>query len=117
MCARLADTLPLAEVALHFHDTRGTAIANVIAAIEGGVRIFDAASGGLGGCPYAPGASGNLATEDLVYVLERMGVATGIDQERLCQASTFMQAEIGRPLPGRMIQAYSAGCRTPESAS
>jgi hydroxymethylglutaryl-CoA lyase len=83
----LANHVEKGRLAYHFHDTRGTAVANVSAALEEGISICDSSAGGLGGCPYAPGAGGNLATEDLVYFLERSGVPTGIDPERLAQAS------------------------------
>ena len=77
LLGRLTESLPLDRVAVHFHDTRGTALANVLAALEQGVGIVDSAAGGTGGCPYAPGASGNLATEDLLYMLQGMGIETG----------------------------------------
>ena len=98
-------------IAMHFHDTRGTAIANVCAALEGGVTIFDSASGGLGGCPYAPGASGNLATEDLLYLMGRLGIETGVSIDQVGVAARFIQEKIGRALPGRMIQAHNACLR------
>jgi hydroxymethylglutaryl-CoA lyase len=101
----LAPAIPLDRIALHFHDTRGTALANVLAALDGGVRTFDASAGGLGGCPFAPGATGNLATEDLVYMLNGMGVKTGVDLEALVRASAFMEEKIGHPLPSRSYQA------------
>ena len=75
----IAERVPLEQIALHFHDTRGTALANVLVALDLGIRTFDASAGGLGGCPYAPGATGNLATEDLLYMLDGLGVETGID--------------------------------------
>jgi hydroxymethylglutaryl-CoA lyase len=90
-------TFDKATVAWHFHDTRGTAIANVAAALERGYEAFDASAGGLGGCPYAKGAGGNLATEDLVYFLERSGFATGVDIKALAQASLPVLGLIGRP--------------------
>jgi hydroxymethylglutaryl-CoA lyase len=104
----LSSEIPLAKLALHFHDTRGTALANVVAGIESGITIFDASIGGLGGCPYAPGASGNLATEDLVYMLSGMGVATGIDLEKLTDAGALAQEILGRALPGRYLKARLA---------
>jgi isopropylmalate/homocitrate/citramalate synthase len=79
---RLRQSVPVDQVAVHFHDTRGTALANVYAALELGVSIVDSSAGGLGGCPYAPGASGNLATEDLLYMLHGMGIETGVDLTR-----------------------------------
>src|SRR5438874_7030108 len=83
----LLQVVPVQRLAMHFHDTRGTALANALAALEMGIATFDASSGGLGGCPYAPGASGNMATEDLVYMLEKMGIDTAVDLNRLVAAS------------------------------
>ncbi len=83
-------------LALHFHDTRGTALANVYAGLQCGVTTYDASAGGLGGCPYAPGASGNLATEDLLYFLEGLGIATGVTLAKVVEASRFL-AEASRP--------------------
>jgi hydroxymethylglutaryl-CoA lyase len=97
------------SLALHMHDTRGTALANVLVALEAGVSTFDASVGGMGGCPYAPGASGNLATEDLVYLLRGMGFETGVDLERLVAAGELAQRLVGRPLPGKTLQAELAG--------
>src|SRR5581483_6723485 len=109
---RLLDALlrrvPADRVALHFHDTRGTALANVLAALESGVTTFDASAGGLGGCPYAPGASGNLATDDLIYMLDGLGIETGISLERLSEASAFIASKIDHPLPSRYAQARRA---------
>jgi hydroxymethylglutaryl-CoA lyase len=96
------------ELALHMHDTRGTALANVLVGLEAGLTTFDASIGGLGGCPYAPGASGNLATEDLVYMLHGMGYETGIDWKRLVAAGALAQRLVGRPLPGKALQAALA---------
>ena len=84
------------RIAMHMHDTRGTALANVLVGLEGGVTTFDASVGGLGGCPYAPGASGNLATEDLVYMLRGMGVDTGVDLGKLVSAGELAQRLVGR---------------------
>lgn len=109
----LAGEVSLEKIALHLHDTRGTALANAVAGLEVGVRAFDSAAGGLGGCPYAPGASGNLATEDLVYMLHGMGVATGTDLDRLCEVSLRLESVLGRPLPSKVLAAYRArreGC-------
>ncbi len=97
----VAERVPMAKIALHFHDTRGTALANVLAALDLGVTTFDASAGGLGGCPYAPGATGNLATEDLVYMLNGLGVFTGVDLKALVEASGFIESRIGHPLPSR----------------
>jgi hydroxymethylglutaryl-CoA lyase len=93
------------QLAMHFHDTRGTALANVTAALELGIRCFDASTGGTGGCPYAPGASGNLATEDLVYLLDREGMSHGIDLDGVLVAARFVAETLGRPLTSRVGQA------------
>jgi hydroxymethylglutaryl-CoA lyase len=97
--------LPVEKIALHFHDTRGTALANVLVGLELGVRDFDASVAGLGGCPYAPGASGNLATEDLIYMLDGMGIETGVDLDRLLDAGKVAEEIVGRALPGKVHQA------------
>jgi hydroxymethylglutaryl-CoA lyase len=96
---------PSAKLAMHMHDTRGTALANVVVGLEMGIRTFDASVGGLGGCPYAPGAAGNLATEDLVYMLHGMGVRTGIDLDKLVEAGRVASAIVGRELPGKVLKA------------
>ena len=101
----LLSEVPAEQLALHMHDTRGQALANVLVGLELGIRTFDAAIGGLGGCPYAPGASGNLATEDLVYMLHHMGVQTGIDPEKLFEAGRVAEAVVRRELPGRVHRA------------
>ena len=93
------------QIALHLHDTRGTALANMLVGLECGVRDFDSSIAGLGGCPYAPGAAGNLATEDLVFTLHGMGVRTGIDLDRLWEAGKVAESIVGRPLPGKVHQA------------
>ncbi len=108
--------LMLAEVsadklAMHMHDTRGQALANVLVGLELGIRTFDAAIGGLGGCPYAPGASGNLATEDVVYMFEHMGIATGVDLAKLHEAGRIAEALVQRPLPGRVHRAGLRGVK------
>ncbi|HVR38630.1 MAG TPA: hydroxymethylglutaryl-CoA lyase [Thermoanaerobaculia bacterium] len=105
----LLQVIPASKLAMHFHDTRGTALANVLAALEMGIATYDASSGGLGGCPYAPGASGNLATEDLIYMLDRMGIETGVDLNRLVQASTIIAPYLDHALPGRYLQACTKG--------
>ena len=96
------------KLALHFHDTRGTALANVLSGLNSGIKTFDSSLGGLGGCPYAPGAAGNLATEDLVYMLSGMGVKTGIDLDKLVDAGALIQSILGKKLPGRYLQAALA---------
>jgi len=93
------------QLALHLHDTRGTALANALVGLELGIRDFDASVAGIGGCPYAPGAAGNLATEDLVYMLDGLGVKTGVDLERLIEAGRVAETIIGRHLPGKVHQA------------
>jgi hydroxymethylglutaryl-CoA lyase len=105
----LRDVIPISRLAMHFHDTRGTALANTLAAMEMGIATFDASAGGLGGCPYAPGASGNLATEDLVYMLDGMGIETGVDLNRLVQASSIIAPYLDHPMPGRYLQACTRG--------
>lgn len=105
----LRDVIPVSRLAMHFHDTRGTALANTLAALEMGVATFDASSGGLGGCPYAPGASGNLATEDIVYMLDKMAIETGVDLNRLVEASKIIAPYLDHPLPGRYLQACTRG--------
>src|SRR3954465_9047949 len=101
----LLQVIPASKLAMHFHDTRGTALANTLAALEMGIATFDASSGGLGGCPYAPGASGNMATEDLVYMLDSMAIETGVDIGRLLPASKITPPCLDHPLPGRYLQA------------
>ena len=103
--ARFLDEMPAQSFALHLHDTRGTALANALVGLELGVRDFDASVGGVGGCPYAPGAAGNLATEDLVYLLHGMGVETGIDLDKLILAGNIAEQVIGHPLPGKVHKA------------
>lgn len=95
-------------IALHFHDTRGTAVANVVESLRLGVRVFDAAAGGLGGCPYAPGAAGNVATEDLVYLLHGMNVETGVDLDAVVDAALIAERALGMPLPSRVLRARLA---------
>jgi hydroxymethylglutaryl-CoA lyase len=96
---------PASQLALHFHDTRGTALANALVGLELGIRDFDSSVAGLGGCPYAPGAAGNLATEDLVYMLHGMGIETGVDLDKLIEAGRVAEAVVGRRLPGKVHQA------------
>lgn len=93
------------RIALHFHDTRGTALANVLAGLEMGIATFDSSAGGLGGCPYAPGASGNLATEDLLYMLHGLGIETGVDLNNVVEASAFLAATTGRIPTSRYFHA------------
>jgi hydroxymethylglutaryl-CoA lyase len=100
--------VPLSRLALHFHDTRGTALANVAEGLRQGVRIFDSSAGGLGGCPYAPGATGNVATEDLVYLLHGMGYETGVDLSLVVAASRVLSAAIARRPVSRVYQAVES---------
>jgi hydroxymethylglutaryl-CoA lyase len=102
---QVLEVCPREEIALHFHDTRGTALANVLVGLGMGIATIDSAVGGLGGCPYAPGAAGNLATEDLVYMLHGMGIETGIDLERLVAASAKVAALVGHELPSKYLKA------------
>ncbi len=102
---RLMPRLPGIEWSLHTHDTRAMAIPNILAAMECGVTSFDASVGGLGGCPFAPGASGNVCTEDLVHCLHAMGIETGIDLDRLIETARYVEQVVGRPLPGQIIKA------------
>jgi hydroxymethylglutaryl-CoA lyase len=97
--------LPDAPLNLHFHNTRGTGLANVLAALQLGVSDFDASVGGLGGCPYAPGATGNIATEELVHMVEDMGVGTGVDLERVIAAAATAERIVGRTLPSQVLRA------------
>ena len=94
--------IPAGRIAFHFHDTRGTALANVVAGLASGIRCFDASTGGTGGCPYAPGAAGNLATEDLVYLLDGLGYRHGVDLGRLLEAARFVAGTLGRPLASKV---------------
>lgn len=105
IAATVATGVPIERIACHFHDTRGTALANVVAALDAGVRTFDSASGGTGGCPYAPGAAGNLATEDLVYLLDGLGIEHGVDLEGVLVAARFIADALGRPLATKVGQA------------
>jgi hydroxymethylglutaryl-CoA lyase len=103
----VSPTLGREYTACHFHDTRGNALANVLTALQFGVGVFDTASGGLGGCPFAPGAAGNLATEDLILMLDGMNIRTGVDVELVAAASRYLAGELGKPLPGKALQAMN----------
>jgi hydroxymethylglutaryl-CoA lyase len=105
----LLQVIPGDRLAMHFHDTRGMAVVNTIAALELGISTFDASAGGLGGCPYAPGASGNMATEDLVYLLDGLGIEHGVDLDRLVAAASIISPYLDHPLPGKVIQACTKG--------
>jgi len=101
----LARELPDMEVALHFHNTRGIGLVNVYAGLEEGITTFESSVGGLGGCPFAPGASGNICTEDLVYLLHECGIETGIDLDRLLAVARHVAEVLGRDLPGQVMKA------------
>jgi hydroxymethylglutaryl-CoA lyase len=104
----VAGAVPITRLAMHFHDTYGQALANLYAGMEEGARVIDSAAGGLGGCPYAPGATGNVATEDVIYMLEGLGVATGVDMEKLVAATNEVSRLIGRPPVSRVAAALNA---------
>jgi isopropylmalate/homocitrate/citramalate synthase len=110
MIAAVAERVPVEHLAGHFHDTYGQALANVYAAMECGVRVFDASVSGLGGCPYAPGAAGNVATEDLVYMLNGMDVETGVDLDRLIAAGAFICEKLGRQTQSKVARARGKSC-------
>jgi hydroxymethylglutaryl-CoA lyase len=97
--------IPAPALAMHMHDTRGTALANCLVGLEMGITTFDASVGGMGGCPYAPGAAGNLATEDVAFMLAKMGIETGVDLPKLVEAGRLAQELVGRKLDGRYLQA------------
>ena len=107
----VAKTISLGRMALHFHDTRGMALANVYAGLESGITTFDASAGGLGGCPFAPGATGNLATEDLLYMLNGLGIQSGVDIDRAISASRLIEPHVNHPLPSRVYRAYGSQTR------
>jgi hydroxymethylglutaryl-CoA lyase len=107
----VAGTVPMQNLAMHFHDTYGQALANLYAGMEEGCCVIDSAAGGLGGCPYAPGATGNVATEDVVYMLEGMGIATGVDMAKLVAATNEISRLIGRPPVSRVASALNAKMR------
>ncbi len=111
----VAGAVPMANLAMHFHDTYGQALANLYAGMEEGARVIDSAAGGLGGCPYASGATGNVATEDVVYMLEGMGIATGVDMAKLVAATNEVSRLIGRPPVSRVASALNAKMRVANS--
>jgi isopropylmalate/homocitrate/citramalate synthase len=102
--------IPMEQLAVHFHDTRGTALANVLTALQMGITIVDSSAGGLGGCPYAPGAAGNLATEDLLYMLHGLGISTGVDLEKVVAATRFIAPYLNHPPTSKYYQAAIAAC-------
>jgi hydroxymethylglutaryl-CoA lyase len=105
LVTRVLEDVPAADLTLHFHNTRGLGLANVLAAYDAGARRFDAALGGLGGCPFAPGASGNICTEDLVNMCEEMGIPTGIDLQKLIALSRTLPALVGHEVSGQVAKA------------
>jgi hydroxymethylglutaryl-CoA lyase len=111
MLRAVAGSVPTANLAMHFHDTYGQALANLYAGMEEGVRVIDSAAGGLGGCPFAPGATGNVATEDVVYMLEGMGIATGVDMTKLLAATNEVSRLLGHPPVSRVASALNATSR------
>ena len=102
--------IPIKQIAVHFHDTRGTALANVLIALQSGISIIDSSAGGLGGCPYAPGAAGNLATEDLLYMLHGMGIYTGVDLDKVVAATNFITPLLGHTPTSKYYQAAISAC-------
>jgi isopropylmalate/homocitrate/citramalate synthase len=102
----VASEFEMSRLAVHFHDTRGTALANVLAALQMGISTVDSSSAGLGGCPYAPGAAGNLATEDLIYMLDGMGIETGVDLPKLADASRYIMNVLRKPPASKYLQAH-----------
>lgn len=106
----VADRVPVEKLAGHFHDTYGQALANIYASLEMGVSVFDASVSGLGGCPYAPGAAGNVATEDLLYMLNGMGIETGVDLDRLIAAGAFIRQALGKETQSRVARARQKSC-------
>ena len=104
----VADAVPMSALAVHFHDTRGQALANILACLEEGVRVVDASISGTGGCPYAKGASGNVATEDVVYMIEGMGMSTGVDLQKLIQTGRWLSELLGRPSGSKVTLASLA---------
>ncbi len=104
----VAEEVPMDKLGMHFHDTYGQALANLYAGLEEGARVIDSAAGGLGGCPYAPGATGNVATEDVVYMLEGMGIPTGVDMAKLVAATNGIAQVLGKPPVSRVASALNA---------
>ncbi|MEC2064401.1 hydroxymethylglutaryl-CoA lyase [Bacillus inaquosorum] len=99
---------PANQIALHFHDTRGTALANMVTALQMGITVFDGSAGGLGGCPYAPGSSGNAATEDIVYMFEQMDIKTNVKLDKLLSAAKWIEEKMGKQLPSRNLQVFKS---------
>jgi hydroxymethylglutaryl-CoA lyase len=105
LLGRIASALPGMPLRCHFHNTRNTGLANAYAAVEAGASVLDASVGGIGGCPFAPAATGNIPTEDLLYMLQRMGITTGVDLEQTIATGRWLQDRIGRPVPGMLVKA------------
>ena len=105
LLGRLTDALPGMPLRCHFHNTRNTGLANAYAAVEAGATVLDASVGGIGGCPFAPAATGNIPTEDLLYMLDRMGVSTGVDLDATLATSRWLQDQLGRAVPGMLVKA------------
>jgi isopropylmalate/homocitrate/citramalate synthase len=106
----VADRVPREALAVHFHDTYGQALANIIACLDGGIAVIDASVAGLGGCPFAPGAAGNVATEDVLYMLDGLGVRTGVDLAAVAEAGRFICGVLGRQPASKAAQALAARC-------
>ncbi|ALM29117.1 MULTISPECIES: hydroxymethylglutaryl-CoA lyase [Bacillus] len=104
----LLERFPADKIALHFHDTKGMGLANIYTALKAGITMFDASSGGLGGCPYAPGSSGNVATEDVVHMLHKLGIETNVDLPRLIKAAEWIEAKVDRTLPSHCLRAFQS---------
>ncbi len=117
LCNRLRTCFPKVIFTVHFHNTRGMGLANVLAALEAGIDRLDASLGGLGGCPFAPGASGNICTEDTVHMLERMGYDTGVDLDRLLEIARGLPAIVGHEVPGQVMKAGKADTKYPQPGS
>ena len=108
MLAAAVARVPVERLAVHFHDTYGQAVANILVALERGVAVIDSAVAGLGGCPYAPGAAGNVASEDVLYLLDGLGIRSGVELARLAAAGRFISAALGRPPVSKAAQALAA---------
>ena len=108
MLRAVSSRMPREQIAVHFHDTYGQALANILTSLQMGIATVDSSIAGLGECPYAPGATGNVATEDVVYMLEGMGIQTGVNLRRLLAAGTAISGELGRPITSKVALALSA---------
>jgi isopropylmalate/homocitrate/citramalate synthase len=117
MVDRVAARVPRERLAIHFHDTYGQALANVFACLERGIEAIDSSVAGLGGCPYAPGAAGNVATEDVLYMLKGLGIETDVDLGKVAEAGRFICARLGRPPVSRVAQALAGNAEDREPSS